>query len=107
MRACNRRLMLGHAAGSASRMIHVILQAAFAAKVRRPRACLAPSVPAAHSTTVAFGGRWLARLRLLALFRIAVGRGRGGGVCSPSSRRCCSHTVRTAFRRAVRGRLAC
>jgi hypothetical protein len=28
-------------------------------------------------------------------------------VCSPSSRRCCSRTVRTAFRRAVRGRLPC
>jgi hypothetical protein len=65
MPACNRHAKPGHAAGSATRMIHVVLQAAFAAKVRRPRACLAPSVPAARSTAAVFCGRWLARLRLL------------------------------------------
>jgi hypothetical protein len=67
--------MPGHAAGTASRMIHVVLQAAFAAKVRRPRACLAPWVPAARSTAVVFGGRRLARLQLLVFFGTAVGRG--------------------------------
>ncbi len=75
MPACNRHAKPGHAAGSASRMIHVVLQAAFAAKVRRPRACSAPSVPAARSSAVVFGGRWLARLRLPSLFGIAVRRG--------------------------------
>jgi hypothetical protein len=56
--------MLGRAAGSATRMIHLVLQAAFASKVRRPRAWSAPWVPAARGTAVVFGGRWLARLRL-------------------------------------------
>ncbi len=61
---CHCRARARHAAGSAIRMGHLVLQAAFAAKVRRPRACLAPSVPAARSTAVVFGGRWLARARL-------------------------------------------
>ncbi len=44
----NCRAKAGHAAGSATRLSLVVLQAAFAAKVRRPRACLAPWVPAAR-----------------------------------------------------------
>jgi hypothetical protein len=88
MPACNRRAKPGHAAGSATRISLVVLQATFAAKVRRQRACSAPSVPAARSTAVVFGGRLLARLRLLrtwcALFGIAVGRGRGF-VCRATS----------------------
>ena len=85
MPACNRHAKPGLAAGTATRMIHVVLQAAFAAKVRRPRACLVPSVPAARSTAMVFCGRWLARLRLLrtrcALFGTS---GRGGArLCVP------------------------
>jgi hypothetical protein len=79
MRVYHRHAKPGRAAGSATRMIHVVLQAAFAAKVRRQRACLAPSVPAARSTTVAFRGRGLAWLRLLrtwcAVFGTPAGRG--------------------------------
>jgi hypothetical protein len=85
VRANYRRAKPGHTVGGATRMIHVVLQAAFAAKVRRPSACLAPSVPAARSTTVVFGGRCLARLRLLrtwrALFGTPAGRGEAA-VCA-------------------------
>ncbi len=65
----------GQAAGTATRMIHVVLQAASASKVRRPRACSALSVPAARSTAAVFGGHWLARLLLLAVCGTAAGRG--------------------------------
>jgi hypothetical protein len=55
MRVCQCRAKPGRAAGSATRMIHVVLQAAIAAKVRRQRACLAPWVPAARSTAMVCG----------------------------------------------------
>jgi hypothetical protein len=72
---CAIAMQSRHAAGTATRMIHVVSQAASAAKVRRPRACLAPWVPAARSTAVVFGGRRLARLRLLAVCGTAARRG--------------------------------
>ena len=108
MPACNRHARPGHAAGSASRMIHVVLQAVFAAKVRRPRAC--PAAVGAGSSQHHCGvsrllvGTAAAVAHVVCVVWDAGGAGRGCGVCSPSSRRCCSRTVRTAFRRAVRGR---
>jgi hypothetical protein len=85
---CAIAMQSRHAAGSATRMIHVVLQAASAAKVRRPRACLAPSVPAARSTAVVFYGRWLARLRLLRTWCALFGTpaGRGEAVCAARAR---------------------
>jgi hypothetical protein len=65
MRGCRCRAKACHAAGSATRISLVVLQATFAAKVRRPRAWSAPSVPAARSTAVVFGGRCVTRLWLL------------------------------------------
>jgi hypothetical protein len=56
MRACRCRAKACHAAGIDTRMRLVVLQAAFAAKVRRPRAGRRRR-PAARSTAVAFGCR--------------------------------------------------